>query len=107
MDEQSLGPLLKKRFFVQVFAAERGGTDQYRSVIFPADRPMEGSIVCEKWHKDASEIAQILSRVSSNLVDVKEVLDKARSVEGWMMKLELTDSEATLLGWQPEPLANS
>ena len=105
MDEQ-LGLSMRRTFFAQVFAAEKDGSEQYRSVIFPADRSTEGSLVCEKWHEDSYAIAQILSRVSRNPVDVKEVLDQARSIEGWMMKLELTDSEATLLGWRPELLGN-
>jgi hypothetical protein len=36
--------------------------------------------------------------------DVAEVLAQAQSIEGCLMELELTDSEATLLGWRPELL---
>jgi hypothetical protein len=107
MDEQPSLILFKRKFFVQVFAVEQDGSYQYRSVIFPADRPMEGSLVCEKWHGGESEMIQIiLNSALHNLVDAKEILSRAQSFEGWMMELELTDSEATLLGWKPELLAN-
>ena len=89
---------------VQVFAVKEDKRDHYRSVIFPADRAMEGSLVCEKWHKDESEVVQILQQISQGTEDIPQVLDQARSVEGWMGELGLTDSEAALLGWRPELL---
>jgi hypothetical protein len=36
--------------------------------------------------------------------DVADVLGEAQSIEGCLMELELTDSEAALLGWRPELL---
>src|SRR5277367_4873399 len=104
MDEQPSRLLMKRKFFVQVFAVEQDGSYQYRSVIFPADRPMEGSLVCEKWHRGESEMVPILKSALHNIVAAKELLSRAQSIEGWMMELELTDSEATLLGWKPELL---
>ena len=104
MDEQPSRLLLKRKFFVQVFADEQDGSYQYRSVIFPADRPMEGSLFCEKWYRGESEMVQILNSALHNIVDAKEILSRAQSIEGWMMKLELTESEAMLLGWKPELL---
>ena len=104
MDEQRSRLLMKRKFYVQVFAVEQDGSYQYRSVIFPADRPMEGSLVCEKCHRGESEMVQVLNSGLHNIVDAKEILSNAQSIEGWMMKLELTDSEATLLGWKPELL---
>jgi hypothetical protein len=104
MDEQRSRLLMKRKFYVQVFAVEQDGSYQYRSVIFPADRPMEGSLFCEKWHGGESEMVQILNSGLHNIVDAKEVLSRAQSIEGWMMKLELTELEATLLGWKPELL---
>jgi hypothetical protein len=106
MDEQPSLLLLKRKFFVQIFAVERDGSYQYRSVIFPADRPMEGSLVCEKWHRGESEMVQILNSALHNIVDAKEIISRAQSIEGWMMELEPTDSEATLLGWKPELLGD-
>ena len=47
-------------------------------------------------------MVQILNSALHNIVDAKEILSRAQSIEGWMMELELTDSEATLLGWKPE-----
>ena len=101
-DNRKTGLLLKRNFIVQVFAVEKDGSYQYRSVIFPADRLMEGSLFCEKWHGGESEMAQILNSALHNIVDEKEILSGAQSIEGWMTELELTDSEATLLGWKPE-----
>ena len=98
--------LMKRKFYVQVFAVEQDGSYQYRSVIFPADRPMEGALFCEKWHRGESEMVQILNSALHNIVDAKEILSRAQSIEGWMMKLELSDSEATLLGWKPELLGD-
>ena len=106
MNEQPLRLLLRRKFFVQVFAVERDGSYQYRSVIFPAHRPMEGSLTCEKWHGGEPEMVQILNSALHNIVDAKEILIRAQSFEGWMMELELTDSEATLLGWKPELLGD-
>ena len=103
-DNRKTGLLLKRNFIVQVFAAEQDGSYQYRSVIFPADRLMESSLICEKWHSGESEMVQILNSAMHNIVDTKEILSKSQSTEGWMMELELTDSEATLLGWKPELL---
>jgi hypothetical protein len=105
-DNRKTGFLLKRNFIVQVFAVEQDGSYQYRSVIFPADRPMEGSLVCEKWHRGESEMVQVLNSGLHNIVDAKEILSRAQSIEGWMMKLELSDSEATLLGWKPELLGD-
>jgi hypothetical protein len=93
-------------FIVQVFAARKEGRDHYRSVIFPADRAMEGALFCEKWHKDESEIAGVLQRVLHGTADVAEVLVQAQSIEGWLGELELTDAEAALLGWRPELLGD-
>jgi hypothetical protein len=104
MDEQRLRLLMKRKFYVQVFAVEQDGSYQYRSVIFPADRPMEGYLFCEKWHGGESEVVKILNSGLHNIVDAKEILSRAQSIEGWMMKLELTESEAMLLGWKPELL---
>ena len=59
---------------------------------------------CQKWHGGESEMVQVLNSGLHNIVDAKEILSNAQSIEGWMMKLELTDSEATLLGWKPELL---
>ena len=106
MEEQQSWLPMKRKFFVQVFAVEQDGNYQYRSVIFPASRPMDGSLVCEKWHRGESEMVQILNSGLRNVVDTKDVLSRAQSIEGWMMKLELTDSEATLLGWKPELLGD-
>jgi hypothetical protein len=69
-----------------------------------ADRALEGTFFCEKWHIDASEVVQVLKRILPGTADVAEVLGKAQSYEGCLMELELTDSEATLLGWRPELL---
>ena len=104
MGEQPSRLLKKRKFYVQVFAVEQDGSYQYRSVIFPADRLTDGSLFCEKWHGGQSEMVQILNSALPNIVDAKEILSRAQSIEGWMMKLELTDSEATLLGWKPELL---
>jgi hypothetical protein len=65
---------------------------------------MEGSLVCEKWHRGESEMVQILNSALHNIVDAKEILSNAQSIEGWMMELELADSEARLLGWKRELL---
>lgn len=92
------------KFFVQVFAVEKEEGGQYRSVICPADRATEGALVCEKWHKDKSEIVQVLERILHGTEDVAEVLGQAQSIEGWLGKLGLTDSEAVLLGWRTELL---
>jgi hypothetical protein len=105
-DNRKTGLLLKRNFIVQVFAVEKDGSYQYRSVIFPADRPMEGSLFCEKWHRGESEMVQALNSGLHNIVDAKEILSNAQSIEGWMMKLELTDSEATLLGCKSELLGD-
>ena len=78
---QSSGLPMQRKFLVQVFAVKKEGSDQYRSVIFPADRAMEGALFCEIHFKTSS-----------------------RAIEGCLMELELTDSEATLLGWPPELL---
>ena len=51
-------------------------------------------------------MAQILNTALHNIIDAKEILSNAQSIEGWMMELELTDSEATLLGWKPELLGD-
>ena len=51
-------------------------------------------------------MVQILNSALHNIFDAKEILSRAQSIEGWMMKLELTDSEATLLGWKPELLGD-
>jgi hypothetical protein len=95
--------LMQRKFLVQVFAVKEGERDQYRSVIFPADRAMEGAFFCEKWHRDEFEIVQVLERVLHGTAEVAEVLDQAQSI-GWLGKLELTDAEAVLLGWRPELL---
>ena len=101
---QSPSPPMQRGFLIQVFAVNKEGSDQYRSVIFPADRAMEGALVCEKWHIDESEVVQVLQRILHGTVDVAEVLGQAQSVEGWLGELGLTDSEAALLGWRPELL---
>src|SRR5436305_1925501 len=59
---------------------------------------------CEKWHIDESEVVQVLKRILPGAADVAEVLGQALSIESCLMELELTDSEATLLGWRPELL---
>jgi glycine cleavage system H lipoate-binding protein len=51
-------------------------------------------------------MVQVLNSGLHNIVDAKEILSRAQSIEGWMMKLELSDSEATLLGWKPELLGD-
>jgi hypothetical protein len=104
MDEQPSPLLMKRKFYVQVFAVEQDGSYQYRSVIFPADHLMEVSLFCEKWHGGESEMVQILNSGLHDIGETKEILSRAQSIEGWMMKLELADSEATLLGWKPELL---
>jgi hypothetical protein len=104
MHGQSSGLPMQREFFVEVFAVKKEERDQYRSVIFPADRAMEGSLFCEKWHKDESEVVPILQRILHGAADVAEVLAQAQSVEGCLLKLKLTDSEAALLGWRPELL---
>ena len=104
MNGQSSGLPMQRKFLVQVFAVKKDGSYQYRSVIFPADRAMEGALVCEKWHIDESEVVQVLQRILHGTVDVAEVLGQAQSVEGWLGELGLTDSEAALLGWRPELL---
>jgi hypothetical protein len=101
---QSSGLPMQRKFLVQVFAVKKEGSDQYRSVIFPADRAMEGALVCEKWHRDESEVVQVLQRVLPGTADVAEALGQAQSIEGCLMELELADSEAALLGWRPELL---
>ena len=106
MEGQPSRLLMKREFFVQVFAVEQDGSYQYRSIIFPADRAMDGALFCEQWHRGESEMLKILNNGLHNIVDPKEILSKAHSIEGWMMKLELTDSEATLLGWKPELLGD-
>src|SRR5271163_2019609 len=53
---QSSGLPMQRKFLVQVFAVKKEGRDQYRSLIFPADRAMEGALFCEKWHKDESDV---------------------------------------------------
>ena len=70
----------------------------------PADRALEGAFFCEKWHIDESEVVQVLKRILPGTADVAQVLGQAQSIEGCLMELELTDSEATLLGWRPELL---
>jgi hypothetical protein len=65
---------------------------------------MEGALFCEKWHVDESDVVQVLKLILPGTADVAEVLSQAQSIEGCLMKLELTDSEATLLGWRPELL---
>ena len=99
-----VGLPMQKTFLVQVFAVKKAGGYRYRSAIYPADRALEGALFCEKWHKDESEIVQVLRRILPGTVDVAEVLSQAQSFEGSLMELELTDSEATLLGWRPELL---
>ena len=106
MHGQSSGVPMQRMFFVQVFADKNNGGDQYRSVIFPADRATEGSLVCEKWHKDESEFVQVLQRTLHGTAEVSEVLGQAQSIEGWIGRLELTDSEAALLGWRQELLVD-
>jgi hypothetical protein len=32
---------MQRKFLIQVFALKKEGSEQYRSVIFPADRPLE------------------------------------------------------------------
>jgi hypothetical protein len=95
---------MQRKFLVQIFAVSKAGSDQYRSVIFPADRAMEGALFCEKWHIDESEVAQVLKQILPGTAEVAEVLRHAQSIEGCLIELELTDSEATLLGWRPELL---
>jgi hypothetical protein len=104
MHGQSSGLPIQRQFLVQVFAGQEEERDQYRSVIFPADRAMEGALFCERWHRDESEVVQVLERVLHGTADVTEVLGQAQSIEGWVGELELTDSEAVLLGWRPELL---
>jgi hypothetical protein len=95
---------MQREFFVQVFAVKKKKRGQYRSVIFPADRAMEGALICEKWHKDEAEVIQVLERILHGTADIAEVLGQAQSIEGWLGELELKDSEAALLGWRPELL---
>ena len=104
MNGHSSGLPKQRQFLVQVFAVKEEERDQYRSVIFPADRAMEGSLGCEKWHQGEFEVVQILQRILHGTADVTEVLSQAQSVEGWEGELGLTDSEAALLGWRPEIL---
>jgi hypothetical protein len=106
MHGQSSGLPMQREFFVEVFAVKKEEGDQYRSVIFPADRAMVGSLFCEKWHKNESEVVPILQQILHGTADVAEVLAQAQSVEGSLMKLKLTDSEAALLGWRPELLGD-
>jgi hypothetical protein len=94
--------LMQRKFLVQVFAVKEGERDQYRSVIFPADRAMEGALFCEKWHQGESGVVQVLQRILHGTADVADVIGQAQSIQGWMGKLWLTDSEAALLGWRPE-----
>ena len=79
MNGHSSGLPKQRQFLVQVFAVKEEERDQYRSVIFPADRAMEGSLFCEKWHKDESEIVPILQRILHGAADVAEVLAQAQS----------------------------
>jgi hypothetical protein len=106
MHGQSSGLSMQRKFLVQIFAVKNEGGDPYRSVIFPADRATEGSLVSEKWHNDESEVVGVLQRILGGTADVAEVLGQAQSIEGWMGELELTDSEAALLGWRPELLGD-
>jgi len=96
----------RRKFFVQVFAVKKEGRDQYRSAIYSADRAMEGALFCEKWHIDESEVVQVLKQVLPGTADIAEILGQAQSIEGCLMKLKLTDSEAALLGWRPELLGD-
>jgi hypothetical protein len=96
--------IMQRKFLVQIFALKKESSDQYRSVIFPADRAMEGALFCEKWHLDESEVVPVLKQILPGTADVAQVLGQAQSIEGCLMELELTDSEATLLGWRPELL---
>jgi len=93
---------VKREYYVQIFASQSNdGSYHYRSVIFPADHPTEGSLVREKWHKGESEIAKVLQGILPNAVNLKDVLTRAQSDEGWMIKLELSEPAAVLAGWQP------
>jgi hypothetical protein len=51
-------------------------------------------------------MVEALNCALHNIVDAKKILSNAQSIEGWMMELGLTDSEATLLGWKPELLSD-
>src|ERR1700740_771519 len=101
---QSLDIPMQRKFLVQVFAVKKEGRYQYRSAIYPADRALEGAFFCDKCHKDESEVVQVLQRILPDTADVADVLGEAQSIEGCLMELELTDSEAALLGWRPELL---
>ena len=105
MHGQFPGPPTQRMFIVQVFAAKKKERGEYRSVIFPAARALEGALFCERWHKDEAEIVQVLERILHGAADVAAVLDQAQSI-GWLGKLELTDAEAVLLGWRPELLGD-
>jgi len=105
MHAQFPGPPMQRMFIVQVFAVKKKERGEYRSVIFPADRAMEGALFCEKWHSE-SEIVQVLERVLHGTAEVAEVLGQAQSIEGWLGELWLTDAEAVLLGWRPELLGD-
>ena len=65
---------------------------------------MESALFCEKWHIDESEVVQVLKRILPGTADVAKVVGQAQLIEGCLMELELTDSEAALLGWRPELL---
>jgi hypothetical protein len=92
---------VKREYYVQIFASQSNdGSYHYRSVIFPADHSTEGSLVREKWHRGESEIGKVLQSILPHAADMNDVINRSRTIEGWMMKLELSEPEAVLLGWE-------
>ena len=89
---------MKKKYLVTIFGMKQSdGTFQYRNSIFLAGNTGLGLVGGRQFSAEF-EMIQILNHVLPGGGDVGNI-DLVQNQGGWSIELELTDSEAALLGW--------
>jgi len=106
MHGQSSGLPMQREFFFEVFAVKQEERISIEASSSPLIAQWKVLSLVKNGIKMNQEIVPILQRILHGAADVAEVLGQAQSIEGCLMKLKLTDSEAALLGWRPELLGD-
>jgi hypothetical protein len=92
---------MTKKYVVTLFGEKQGDEIRYRSTIHPVSYSLLGRIVLEREYKDECEMVQVVNSVLPT-GDIREALELIQRPEGLEKEVELTDSQAALLGWSPD-----
>ena len=90
---------MTRKYLVTLFGDKQDdGSFRYRSTIHPLSYSLLDRVVLEREYKDECEMVQVVNSILS-VGDIKEALDLTQRPEGLEKEMELTNSQAGLLGW--------